>query len=308
MLTLKNFIKWNSDTIPKSLRYKVITILSWTYSPKILCQIAEVSLSGYYKYKSLVFSKQTKDDKEKWDVLLIQKLALKYNKRYWYRIITMMLLSQNKRNINHKKVLRLMKKYSLLSEVRKRNPYKQIAKATQEHRECKNILERKFKSMIPRKKLGTDITYLYYSKREKAYLSVLKDFETGEIISHKVSRNLWLEFVLQTIQNVIHTLSKWSLIHSDQWWHYTHPSYQWLLRTNEIVQSMSRKWNCLDNAPTESFFGHLKDEIDISSCNTFEELEIYIENYIFEYNNLRPQWSRKKMTPVQYRNHLLNLT
>jgi transposase InsO family protein len=68
---------------------------------------------------------------------------------------------------------------------------------------------------------------------------------------------------------------------------------------------MSRKGNCLDNAPTESFFGHMKDEIDVSHCESFQGLEKYIENYIFEYNNSRPQWNRKKMTPVQYRNHLL---
>ena len=62
----------------------------------------------------------------------------------------------------------------------------------------------------------------------------------------------------------------------------------------------------IDNSPTESFFGHLKDEIDISECHDLEEVKKYMKKYIFEYNNHRPQWSRKKMTPVQYRNHLLN--
>ena len=71
---------------------------------------------------------------------------------------------------------------------------------------------------------------------------------------------------------------------------------------------MSRKGNCIDNAPTESFFGHLKDEIDISPHETFEEVEKYLESYIFYYNNVRPQWTRKKMTPVQYKNHLRSLT
>ena len=70
---------------------------------------------------------------------------------------------------------------------------------------------------------------------------------------------------------------------------------------------MSRKGNCIDNSPTESFFSHMKDEIDISECKYLEDVKIYMNNYIFEYNNERPQWNRKKMTPVQYRNHLLNL-
>ena len=67
---------------------------------------------------------------------------------------------------------------------------------------------------------------------------------------------------------------------------------------------MSRKGNCIDNAPTESFFGHLKDEIDISPYETFEEVEKYLESYIFYYNNVRKKKKKKKMTPVQYRTHL----
>jgi len=92
---------------------------------------------------------------------------------------------------------------------------------------------------------------------------------------------------------------------SDQGFHYTHPSYSKQLQKLGCIQSMSRRGNCLDNAPTESFFGHLKDEIDTSECKTFEELEKYIDLHIHYYNNERPQWTKKKMTPVEYRNHLL---
>lgn len=208
---------------------------------------------------------------------------------------------------NHKKVLRFMKKYNLLSKVRKRNPYKKILKATQEHRSFSNILNRDFSWKTPLTKLWTDISYLYYNKT-KAYISVLKDMVTWEIISHKISNNLWIGFVIETINKAKNKLRSWSIIQSDQWWHYTNPSYSKYLKELWIIQSMSRKWNCLDNAPTESFFWHLKDEIDLSNIKSFNELEIYINNYIFHYNNKRPQWSRKKMTPVEYRNHLLILT
>ena len=68
---------------------------------------------------------------------------------------------------------------------------------------------------------------------------------------------------------------------------------------------MSRKGNCLDNAPIESFFGHLKDEVDLKSCQSFDELKIKVENYIYYYNNERCQWSLNKMTPAQRRCHLL---
>ena len=77
-----------------------------------------------------------------------------------------------------------------------------------------------------------------------------------------------------------------------------------LLKSLEIRQSMSRRGNCWDNAPQESFFGHMKDEIDLSNCETVDDVETYFEQYIFYYNHHRPQWSKKKMTPVEYRNHL----
>ena len=121
---------------------------------------------------------------------------------------------------------------------------------------------------------------------------------TWEVISHKVSSNLWLWFVIDTIINVNKNKLKWSIIHSDQWFHYTHPGYIKLLKDNWIIQSMSRKWNCLDNAPTESFFWHFKDEINLNNIKSLKELVKYIDNYIFYYNNKRPQWNRKKMTPV----------
>jgi len=206
--------------------------------------------------------------------------------------------------MNSKKILRIMKKYNLLSIIRKKNPYKNIAKATQEHRTCTNILARDFSWITPFTKLWTDISYLYY-KWSRAYISILKDMISWEIVSHKVSNNLWLWFVIDTIEKAKNRLKNWSIIHSDQWFHYTNPGYQELLKKNWIIQSMSRRWNCLDNAPTESFFWHLKDEIDLSKCNNFKELENIIKKYIFHYNNERPQWTRKKMTPVQYRNHLL---
>jgi transposase InsO family protein len=114
-----------------------------------------------------------------------------------------------------------------------------------------------------------------------------------------------MSFVLETIKNVNSRKLKNSMIHSDQWVHYTNPIYQKLLKDLWITQSMSRRWNCIDNAPTESFFWHFKDEIDLTKIKTFKELDKMIKKHIFYYNYKRPQWNKKKMTPVQYRNHLL---
>ena len=98
------------------------------------------------------------------------------------------------------------------------------------------------------------------------------------------------------------------ILHSDQGFHYTNPEYQKILKDNKIIQSMSRKGNCIDNAPMESFFGHFKDEVDYKNCKTFEELVEKIDEYIYYYNNKRYQWNKLKMAPVEYRNHLLNVS
>lgn len=263
-------------------------------------------MSWYYKYKNKVKNNKTKEDKEKQVLILIQNIALKYHRKYWYRMITMLILSEYWIIMNHKKVYRIMNKYDLLAVIRKKDPYSKIRKANQEHKVAKNILNREFRWIIPLQKLWTDITYIKFQWKW-IYLSVIKDMITGEILAHKLSQNLSIEFVLETVKQLWKTSIKWSLIHSDQWFHYTHPSFRKLLEKAWYMQSMSRKGNCIDNAPTESFFWHLKDEIEVSHCETFQEVEKYMNNYIFHYNNYRPQWNRKKMTPVQYRNHLINL-
>ncbi|WP_460289444.1 IS3 family transposase, partial [Clostridium sp. CTA-7] len=95
--------------------------------------------------------------------------------------------------------------------------------------------------------------------------------------------------------------------HSDQGAHYTSPKFQKLVKDCGLGQSMSRRGNCWDNAPQESFFGHFKDEVNIKPCQTLEDLRNEIDQYMTYYNEYRYQWNLKKMTPVQYRNHLLNL-
>ena len=226
--------------------------------------------------------------------------------KYGYRMISMK-LRQVWIIMNHKKVHRLMRKYDLLSIIRRKSPYAKIRKATQEHNTAKNILNRELCWLKAFRKIGTDISYLKFQSKW-IYLSVMKDMTTGEILSNQVSASLELWFVHETLKDLEQIKDKlqWALIHSDQWFHYTHPSFKIWIEKLWCIQSMSRKWNCIDNSPTESFFGHTKDEIDISGCENLDEVKSYMNNYIYEYNNERPQWNRKKMTPVQYRNHLLN--
>lgn len=96
-----------------------------------------------------------------------------------------------------------------------------------------------------------------------------------------------------------------AMIHSDQGWHYSNPRFRVRVGKMGMLQSMSRRGNCWDNAPQESFFGHLKDEVEIAPCEKFDELVASIDDYIDYYNNDRYQSGLEKMTPVKYRHHLL---
>lgn len=221
----------------------------------------------------------------------------------------MILENEYGKNMNHKKIRRIKNEYGLITRIRRKNPYKAMARKTQEHRTCPNILNRKFDISTPYKVYSTDITYLFYGKGQKAYLSAVKDLATKEIVAHCLSKTMDMELVFNTLAKTVEITPishlEFLMLHSDQGFHYTHPIFRKKLKDLKITQSMSRKGNCWDNAPIESFFGHLKDELDYSGCDTFEELEEKVNQYIYNYNNKRYQWNLKKMTPVQYRDHLL---
>ena len=178
-------------------------------------------------------------------------------------------------------------------------------KKTAEHRTFANRLDRTFKQTIPHRFFCTDITYIPFNNRF-AYLCIVKDIATGEIVAWYLLPYVTMELVLKTIEQM--KKFQKALIHSDQGFHYTNPEYIKKVKALEMIQSMSRKGNCIDNTPVESFFEHLKDDVDYKDCKTFEELRLLIKNYIDYYNHEKAQWDLNKMTPVEYRDHLLALT
>lgn len=278
-----------------------------------LCQMAKVSRSGYYNYFSSK-SQNYRSQRDKEDELVRDNILKAYNfkgRKKGAKQIKMTLEGWFGIVYNLKRIRRVMKKYNIFCPIRKANPYRRMMKATQEHTVLPNILKRNFKQEIPGKVLLTDITYLFYGKGKKAYLSTIKDASTNEILTYNVSDSLKLNIALDTIhklkKNKNIKLTKDAFIHSDQGAHYTSPIFQKLVKKYGIGQSMSRRGNCWDNAPQESFFGHFKDEAYIKPCETLEQLKKEIKQYMIYYNKYRYQWDLKKMTPVQYRNHLLNV-
>ncbi|MDZ4938371.1 IS3 family transposase, partial [Clostridium perfringens] len=155
----------------------------------------------------------------------------------------------------------------------------------------------------------TDITYLRYGNGQWAYLSCIKDGATRQIHAECVGATLELSLVERTLQRLLARLDgnmhPEAILHSDQGMHYTHPKTQLFIARNGMKQSMSRRGNCWDNAPMESFFGHMKDEVDFTDCESIHEVRTRVADYISYYNAERYQWTLKKMTPDEFRGHLL---
>jgi putative transposase len=288
--------------------HNLVTSPGQKFNVSYLCDVASVSRSGYYRWLSCAPSRLQREKADYQQHLLIREIFLKKRRKAGWRVIRMD-LERQAITMNHKKIRRLMKKYGLITQIRRRNPYKQIAKATQEHTTVPNVLGRQFSQGTPFRVFGTDITYLYHGNGQRAYLSVIQDMASGEIVAHRVGASPGMDLSLEVIAQVATRLGdktlQGALLHSDQGFHYTHPYYQNQLAKRDIVQSMSRKGNCLDNAPVESFFGHMKDELDLTTCYSLEQVKAVVDEYIHNYNHHRYQWERKKMAPVEYRNHLL---
>ena len=286
------------------LIHKTISSGSCKIPIKELCKIAGVSRSGYYNYINSTEKKKAKElqDQSDFNMILEAYNYRGYNKGV--RSIYMRLLHYGI-VMNPKKIRRLMRKYGLQCPIRKANPYRQMAKAIKTSNYANNILERNFEEYGPRTVLLTDITYIPYNGTF-AYLSTILDAFTKEILSYVLSDSLELDFVLETINILINNhgkeLKSDTLIHSDQGCHYTSYKFIELTENSGLRRSMSRRGNCWDNAPQESFFGHMKDEIEhkIRFTKHFEEVKLIIDDWIDYYNNDRYVWKLNKMSPTEF--------
>ena len=167
------------------------------YPISLLCKISGVSKSGYYKWW-----KNADKIKDKTDALLIAEMFFKSKQKAGFRTIKMKLLTEYGIIMNHKKIIRIMKKYGMTTKIRRANPYKYAAQIRQENLVCPNLVNRKFKEQEPNSVYATDITYLKYTGAT-AFLSVMLDVKTSEVISYSLSDNLQMGFVLDTITNGI---------------------------------------------------------------------------------------------------------
>lgn len=242
-----------------------------------------------------------KTDKYKDIKLKIKHLYDKHKGRYGYRRITDVLKSLGN-IINHKTVLKLMSVLGLKSLIRRK---KYRSYKGEQGKIAPNILERKFKADKPNQKWVTDITE-FKIKDQKLYLSPVMDLYNQEIISYELSHRPDFKQVLSMLSKAFKKIpNKTDLVfHPDQGWQYQMKQYQALLKKKGIIQSMSRKGNCLDNAIIENFFGTLKSEMFyVKKFTSIEQLKKEINEYIYYYNNERIKSNLNKMSPIKYRTH-----
>lgn len=279
-------------------------VLSISY----MCRLAGVSRSGFYAWMNAAPARKERENQDQSD---FEQILEAYRFRGYAkgaRSIHMRLLHQGIR-MNIKKIRRLMKKYQLRCPIRKANPYRRMAKALATNHIAPNIVNREF-SRQPRKVLLTDITYLFF-ENGKCYLSTILDAFTHEVLAYRVSLSLKVDFVLKTVEELtaVHgsTLDNETIVHSDQGCHYTSLAFIQMLKDARLVQSMSRRGNCWDNAPQESFFGHMKDELrdEIKCCSTYDSVLARIDDWMDYYNRDRYQWDLLKLSPKEYYQYLL---
>lgn len=270
-----------------------------------LCRIANVSRSGYYRWTAAEKSRTQREIQDQADFSLILQA---YNHRGYAkgaRSIYMRLLHlEPPICMNIKKIRRIMNKYGLKCPIRKANPHRRMLNAMRTSNIAPNLLQRKFREYGPRKVLLTDITYLTYGSKQRAYMVTILDAYTKQLLAYDVSRSLKIDFVLNAVNRLIEnhgvSLQAETLINSDQGSHYTSLKFIQIIRDYNIRQSMSRKANCWDNAPQESFFGHMKDELDMASCNDYNDLLTLIADWVDYYNNERYQWNLALLSPNEY--------
>jgi len=287
--------------------YKAIQNDDNALSISYMCRIAGVSRSGFYAWMDAAPTRQKREDNDRDDFAKVLEAYRFRGYAKGARGIHMRLLHEGI-IMNVKKIRRLMSKYHLLCPIRKANPYRRMAKALATSNVAPNVINRDFKKN-PRKVLLTDITYLFF-RNGKCYLSTILDAFTHEVLAYKVSCSLKVDFVLDTVDALISehgsTLDNETIVHSDQGCHYTSYAFIQKLKDAEFMQSMSRKGNCWDNAPQESFFGHMKDELrdEIARCQTIGDVLARVDDWMDYYNNDRYQWDLLKLSPREYYQYL----
>jgi putative transposase len=285
----------------KSILFECISQLAHEFDVQLLCRIANVSRSGYYKWLN------RRGHLNRWQLAeydLMQLVSALHSLRpsRGYRRIADRLRQEGVWNGSNHRVLACMQKLGIQAKLRRKRRFA----VGSEHRTAPNLLKRKFRASKPMEKIVSDVTYLY-SQGTVQYLSVFLDLYNNEILDYEVGNQNDLQLVIKPLQRILlqrkKEITSDTLIHTDQGNQYTSIAYNLLLKEHGVQQSMSRKGTPLDNAPVESFFGWFKDEIFTDyRPNNPEELRKAVNLQASFYNYERTQKRLRNKAPIPYRN------
>ncbi|ECE0287894.1 IS3 family transposase [Salmonella enterica subsp. enterica] len=276
-------------------KVRIIDELRQHYPFDQLLLIAQIPRSTFYYHLKALRSPGKYDEVK----CRIKEIYDENLGRYGYRRIALVLRREGG-TLNHKVVQRLMNTLHLKAAIK----VKRYSSWRGEHgRAADNILQRNFRASRPNEKWVTDVTEFAVNGR-KLYLSPIIDLFNNEVISYSISERPTMLMIDDMLVKAFSRLDAGStpVLHSDQGWQYRHRWYQYQLREFGIMQSMSRKGNCLDNACAECFFGTLKSECFYTrKFEDIHELKIAIEDYIRYYNTRRISLKFNGLSPVEYR-------
>ncbi len=255
------------------------------YPISVMCKFFGVSRSGYYNFVKRLGNPDHDDQL----AAKIQQCQARTDKTYGYRRVWKWLKDRNIEK-NPKTVLRVMKKYGLLSEIRRHRKWVNLGQQVYKY---KNLLKRQFRADRPNTKWVTDISYIH-TKEGVLYLSMIRDLYDNSIVAYKTASKQTVNLVLDTIRLAMKKEEKRVAaelqLHSDQGFQYTSHAYFKLTQSYGITPSMSSKGNPYDNAMAENFFSILKTEcIYRHKPDTLREANVLIDRYIHFYNHERIQ-------------------
>jgi transposase InsO family protein len=227
-------------------------------------------------------------------------LHKKVDGSFGYRQMNLHMNRKFKQKFNHKRIYRLTRVFNLrcVNRVKK----KQYKHSTPQH-VAENVLNREFTASKPNEKWVTDVTEFKYGPSKKAYLSAIRDLYDGSIISYVLGHSNNNQLVFKTLDQAIALLGgECPLIHSDRGFQYTSHGFKRRIDEAKMTQSMSRVGRCIDNSPMESFWSTLKcEKYYLHRYETFEELNLAMEEYIHFYNHEKYQKRLNGLSPLEYR-------
>lgn len=272
------------------LKYRVIERFRGKYHVDAMCRVFEVSRSGYYAWRS----RQGQESKDQWLVDLIVECQQRCKQTYGCRRVRRWIQRQTGKNVNLKAVLRVMRKLSLLSQIRRRRSYVHYQQAIHKY---PNLLQRAFEQPLPNRFWVTDITCIHTAKG-MVYMCAVVDLCGKMVLAYRIGNDMSSSLVTDTIRDAMHSVRQKEMaadglaLHSDQGSQYTSQAYFDLSQEYHFQPSMSSPGCPYDNAAMENFFGTLKTECLYRmkfSCRAEVEQAVaeYVHFYNFERINLK---------------------